>query len=127
MATRLAPDFPSPHINRGIVLRAMGQLDAALASLDRAVALDPNSANAHSNRASILTELQRPKEAIAAFDKSIALNPDQKFVYGIRLVNRVYVCDWAGLEPEIADVEARIDRGELPSPPWPLLAMIDKP
>jgi predicted O-linked N-acetylglucosamine transferase (SPINDLY family) len=127
MAIRIAPDFPSPYINRAIVLRSMGQLEAALASIDRAIALQPDNPNAHGNRGSVLTELQRPAEAVAALDKAIQLNPQQKFLHGVRLINRVYVCDWPNLAAEIADVAARIAHGELASPPWPLLAMIDNP
>ncbi|MGZ6205836.1 MAG: O-linked N-acetylglucosamine transferase, SPINDLY family protein [Candidatus Binataceae bacterium] len=127
MAIRIAPEFASPHINRGIVLRGLGQLEAALASVDRAIALQPDNGNAHGNRGSILTELQRPAEAIAAFDKALALNPNQKFLQGIRLINRVYGCDWSTLATEVADIEASIGRGEVPSPPWPLLAFMDKP
>lgn len=124
-AIRFDPFFASAHINRGMVLRDMGRHDAALASLEKAVALDPHNPNAHSNRGMVLTELQQPAAANACFDRCLQLAPDFPDVAGIRLLNKVHVCDWVNLEPEIAALLDAVKRGVQATPPWPLLALTD--
>lgn len=126
-AIRIAPDFASPYINRGIVLRAMGRREEALASLERAIALAPDNPNAHSNRGSLLTEMDKPAPAIAAFDRTLAINPDYRHARGLRLLNKVHICDWTNFESELADLAARIDRGQNASPPWALIPLLDRP
>ena len=126
-AIRLAPDFASPYINRGIVLRALGKPQEALESLDRAIRLMPDNPNAHSNRASILTELSQFVPAVAAFDRTLEINPNYRHARGLRLLNKVQMCDWTNLEADLADLAARIDRGEHASPPWALIPLLDRP
>ena len=53
------PYQPSAHNNRGVALRDLKRLDAALASYDRALTLKPDYAEAHNNRGVALQELQR--------------------------------------------------------------------
>ena len=124
-ALALNPDFVPPHINRALVLSDLRRFDAALASLDHAIALEPNNADAHGNRGSVLTEMKQYGAAVASIDRALALKPAYPFLPGIRLVNKVYVCDWAGLERDLAELSAKLDHGEPASPPWPLLALSD--
>lgn len=126
-AIRVAPEYASPYINRGIVLRALGKTEEALASLDRAIMLQPDNPNAHSNRASILTEHSQFTAAVAAFDRTLEINPNYRHARGLRLLNKVQTCDWTNLPAELADLAARIDRGEPASPPWPLILLLDRP
>ena len=126
-AIRFDPYFPSPLINRGMVLRNLGRLDAALASLEKAVALDPTNANAHGNRGMILTELQQSTAANACFDRCLQLKPDYPDVAGIRLLNKMHICDWYGFTYELADLMDKVERGVRATPPWPLLGLTDSP
>ena len=119
------PGFASPYINRSIVLRDLGQLEAALASLDRAVALQPGNPNAHGNRGTVLTELKQPAAAVASFDQALRLNSSYPFVAGIRMLNKMQTCDWSAFDRELAELLARIERGEAASPSWPLLVLTD--
>ncbi len=124
-AIRADPFFGSAHINRGMVLRDQGKLDAALAAMEKAVALDPRNPNAHSNRGMVLTEMQQAAAANACFDRCLQLDPDFPDVAGIRLLNKVYVCDWVNLEYEIAGLLDKVERGVRATPPWPLLGLTD--
>ena len=124
-AIRHDPFFASAHINRGMVLRDQGRLDAALASMEKAVALDPHNPNAHSNRGMVLTEMLQPAAANACFERCLQLAPDFPDVAGVRLLNKVHICDWVNLDNEIAALLDAVRRGVQATPPWPLLAMTD--
>ena len=56
----------------------------ALASCDRALALQPNFAEAHANRAIALHGLERFADALLSYDRALVLRPDLADV----LVNR---------------------------------------
>jgi predicted O-linked N-acetylglucosamine transferase (SPINDLY family) len=126
-AARADPSFAPPYINRATLLRNLGDLDAALANLDKAVALQPEDPTGHSNRGSLLTEMGQPTAAVASFDRTLALNPAYPYVPGLRLINKAYICDWSAIDEELAELEARIRRGEPVALPWTLLALIDSP
>lgn len=126
-AIRIAPEYTSPYINRAIVLRALGKPEDALASVDRAIVLAPDNPNAHSNRASILTELNRPAAAVASYDRTLEINPSYRHARGLRLLNKLHICDWTNIAADLTDLAARIDRGEHASPPWPLILLLDRP
>ena len=55
--------------------RALKRYEPALASLDRAIALEPGFADAHNNRANVLDQLGRHADALAAADRTLALAP----------------------------------------------------
>ncbi len=126
-AARADRSFAAPYINRAILLRDMGRIDEALANLDKAVALQPGDAAGHGNRGSLLMEMGRPAAAVASFDHALALDPTFPYAPGLRLINKAYICDWTAIDDELADLKARIQRGEPVSPPWPLLALVDSP
>ena len=66
----------SAHMNLGLALKALGQVDEALAAYARAVALRPNYAQAYNNAALALQDSGRWDDAIASFDKAIECQPD---------------------------------------------------
>ncbi|MCC7326626.1 MAG: tetratricopeptide repeat protein [Burkholderiales bacterium] len=63
------------QVYAGDALAAARRLDAAVASYDRALALDPGLAIAHFNRAQALHGLRRFKDALAGYDAVIAIAP----------------------------------------------------
>lgn len=80
----LKPDYAQAYNNRGSALQELKQLEAALASYDKAIALAPDYAQAYNYRGSALHELKRPNDAVASFDKAISLRPDYAEAYGNR-------------------------------------------
>ncbi len=124
-ATRCDQFFAPAYINRGMALRDLGRLPEALACLEKAVALDPRNANAHGNRGMMLTEMQQPAAANACFDRCLQLNPDYPDAPGMRLLNKIYICDWTNLAYDVGDLLERLDRGQRAAPPWALLAFTD--
>ena len=63
------------HYKRGNSLNASGQLEAALASYDRAVALDTGHSFAFCNRGVVLQKLRRLEAALDSYQKAVILNP----------------------------------------------------
>ncbi len=63
-------------INQGNELEDLNRLDDALASYDKALAMNPDYARAHSNRGNVLQSLKRFDEALASYDRALAIRPD---------------------------------------------------
>jgi serine/threonine-protein kinase len=61
---------------RGMIWRRQGKFDEALASLERAAALNPRSLGTLSQLASTYSHLRRYEEAEAYYDRVLALRPD---------------------------------------------------
>ena len=81
---KLQPTLARGHAQRGAALHALGRLDAALQSVDRALALDRRNAFAHSIRALCLLDIQRPQSALESCDLAIALRPDHADAHNTR-------------------------------------------
>jgi len=65
----------------GLEQANQGQLEAALASWEKALALDPQSAPAWHNRGSALGNLGRLEEALACFEEASRLNPQDALAW----------------------------------------------
>ena len=72
------------HGNLGAALHGLGQLDAALASYDRAIGLKANFAQAHLLRGNLLYELKCLDAALTSYDSAIAFNPGLAEAYSNR-------------------------------------------
>jgi len=75
-ALKINPRHAPTHNNRGLVLRELGQLDAAIAAYDKAIAIAPDYVDAYSNRGNALAELKQFSAAIASYNKAVAIRPD---------------------------------------------------
>jgi adenylate cyclase len=64
----------------GWALQARGDLEGALAEIERALAVSPNLAVAHGQRGATLIFLGRPKEGLAALERCIRLDPRDPFL-----------------------------------------------
>jgi len=102
-ATTLDPAYARAHTMLGAALDLKGDYlttpdlsERALASLDRALALQPGSADAWRYRGSALTTLGRDEEALAAFEAALARNPmDASAQSGIGRVQFILRGDFA--------------------------------
>jgi predicted O-linked N-acetylglucosamine transferase (SPINDLY family) len=63
------------HMNMALAFLDLGKFDSALASYDRAIAIDPANSDAHNNRGMVLEKLRRMDAALASYDRAIAINP----------------------------------------------------
>src|SRR6185295_3901922 len=101
--------------------------DDAIASLDRAIALDASYADAWINRGNALRAQDRDGDALVAYARAMAIDPDAAFLRGTWLHARMTVCDWDRIGEALALLAARIAAGEPASPPFPALAMFSAP
>lgn len=65
------------HAMRGSVYRRLGNLQAAAADVDQALAIDAEVAMAWTTRGDLLIDAGKPIEAIACFQRSLAIDPDR--------------------------------------------------
>jgi tetratricopeptide (TPR) repeat protein len=78
LADKLMPaDRTATLVNRGIIQAAAGNIEAALADHNEALARAPGLASAHLSRGATLMQAGRFQEARADFDRALALNIDQ--------------------------------------------------
>ena len=75
---RSSPTAVEAHNNRGNTLQRLKRNEEALASFDRALALEPRYVEAHNNRGNALQGLKRYEEALASYDRALALRPDYR-------------------------------------------------
>jgi len=64
------------HIDRGIDYAEDGDLEAAIAEFEEAIALNPESVNAHGNLGIACVQLERFEEGIAAYQEALKLDPE---------------------------------------------------
>jgi tetratricopeptide (TPR) repeat protein len=64
-----------------VILLGLQHYPEALASFDRALAIDANAAEVLNNRGVALGHLARPREALEAFDRAVACRPDYPEAY----------------------------------------------
>ena len=69
------PGDANTHCNLGSALLAKGRVSDAMASYERALAIDPRNANAHSNLGVLLMRVDRENEAITHFGAALGANP----------------------------------------------------
>src|SRR3546814_13424652 len=76
-ATTANPQDPQAHRALAMALRASGDSDAALVSIDRAIALAPEDAELHFHRAGYLVGGRPLEAAPAALSRTAELDPNQ--------------------------------------------------
>ncbi len=67
---------PRGRLNVGTGRMLAGDLEAALAEIDRAIALEPDLSEAHANRGGVLKRLGRLDDAAAAYRAALAKDPN---------------------------------------------------
>jgi predicted O-linked N-acetylglucosamine transferase (SPINDLY family) len=102
----LKADFAqlAAHFNLGNALREMGKPDQAAVCYREALRLAPNDADTHNNLGNVLREMGRLDEAIACYREALHLNPKLHHARAHLLHQRQHICDWDGLDEEIAEI-----------------------
>lgn len=77
--TRAAPGLTAAHIDLAIAYRAVGDLERAEASIQRALELNPRHPVAHNELGILYRRTGRFAEARASYEKALALHPDFHF------------------------------------------------
>ncbi|NIM00415.1 MAG: tetratricopeptide repeat protein [Acidobacteria bacterium] len=111
-AEDLATGDPRWSYLSSVTLAQLGELDEALAAVDRSLALDPSYVPAHLYRGTWLFDLGRVDEARAAFEQATRLEPDNRSAWYGRA--RVHLRRHEG-EQAVAILE-RLGLGRQPEP-----------
>ena len=70
-----SPDAEFPRKELGIALFETGRVQEAIASYDKAIAMDPSDFRVYNNRGLAFDQMGRSDLAMADFDRALALNP----------------------------------------------------
>lgn len=119
------PSYAEAYFNRAAVLQRTGQYAAAVASYDQGLAHNPRQADAHAGRGWALRELKRYDAAIASYDHALALDPCSMAHLGARRHVQMQICDWDGLEEDVAKLRAGVDGPAAAANPFFLLNLCD--
>jgi protein O-GlcNAc transferase len=124
-AIALRPDHAESHRNRGVALHHLRQFAGAVASYDAAIALSPDHAESHANRGHALRELHQHEAALASYDRAIGIAGGRTDLLAVRRHQKMQVCDWRGLEADVAGVAASIESAAVALNPFYLLPLLD--
>jgi predicted O-linked N-acetylglucosamine transferase (SPINDLY family) len=124
-ALNLKPDYAEAWHNHGDALLHLNYKADAVHSYERAIACKPDYTEAYSSRGLMLDELKQYPAAIASYDQAIAINPDFPFLGGQRLYSKMQICDWQGMEQDVAELIARIERAESAYTAFTVMAVTD--
>lgn len=80
----LRPDDPGPLVQRALCEQMAGDLEAAAASLERALAIAPDGVVARTLLGEILYHRGDPQRALAALDAALALAPEHADAHHVR-------------------------------------------
>src|SRR3546814_5774982 len=110
-ATTANPQDPQAHRALAMALRASGDSDAALVSIDRAIALAPEDAELHFHRAGYLVGGRQLEAAQAALSQTVELDPNQFGAYVMQAQLALGRGDVDDAE-RLARLAARVERSE---------------
>jgi len=79
--TMAPPETAQDWFDRGLKQAQIGELEAAIASWDAAIAIEPTMAPAWHNRGSALGNMGRLEEALLNFQEASTHNPDDAYVW----------------------------------------------
>ena len=126
-AIEVDPAYPEGYSNLGNVLREQGQLAEAETCLRQAIALKPSLREAHSNLGNVLWGMGRVEEAIASLRRAVELTPDSLEDMSLLAYLRRQICDWDGVDSDIARALDLAEHSAQAMPPFIFLTLSSSP
>jgi len=123
----LRRDQVAAWLGRGIALARLNHDDEALVSFSEALRLDPYNPLTLYNRAALLSAAKRFEEAVADLEHLVSRAPDFPLARGLLLDAKLHLCDWTGLDAQIAHITAALHRRQRVIHPFVHLAISDSP
>jgi predicted O-linked N-acetylglucosamine transferase (SPINDLY family) len=124
-ALSLRPDYVEAWLSRGYAQHELARHEDSIASYLRAIELKGDCVDAYRGLGFALHQLGRYEEAVASYDRAIALQAHSQDLVGMRRYAKMYICDWSGLEADLAVLSAGLRELQPVMPPFPLLALLD--
>jgi predicted O-linked N-acetylglucosamine transferase (SPINDLY family) len=117
-ALALDPHYAAAFFNKSKSLAELKRYDEALVACDVALALQPDLAEAWFGRGFVFAQMRRPAESAQAFARARQFSPDLPLLKGSLLHQQMLICDWNGIAPLIAEIEADLAAGKLAAEPF---------
>jgi predicted O-linked N-acetylglucosamine transferase (SPINDLY family) len=105
----------------------MERNEEAIASYDRAIALDPKHARAYYDRGTAFIGLKRINDAVASYGRALELDPDIDYLKGLYLHTKMHICDWTHFDEDCAQLQVGVSNGRTVCYPFHLLAWCANP
>jgi predicted O-linked N-acetylglucosamine transferase (SPINDLY family) len=121
----LWPDYAEAYNNRGLGLQKSMQLEAAVASYDKAIELKPDYAEAYNNLGNAFLELRQFDAAVESYERALSLKLDHDYLQGSLLHARINLCDWKELDERVAELFENIHNDAKASVSFNVLALSD--
>jgi predicted O-linked N-acetylglucosamine transferase (SPINDLY family) len=125
-ALQIKRDFAEAYNNRGAALQELKRFEEALDSYVCALQINPDYAEAYGNRGDTLLELKRFEDALDSYTRALRINPDSDWLLGTSLHAKAHLCDWSNWHSRVAELTAKITQARNITPPFPVLALIDR-
>ena len=117
------PGLAEAWLGRGYVFIELKRYDDAIAAFGKALAFKPEFAEAWLGRGHVFFNLTHYRDALAAYDKALASKPNLSSLAGDRLISKMFLCDWADLDAEAAQLLAVVRERRPSTPSLAILAI----
>ena len=121
------PAFAETWYNRGICLHALARQQDAVASFDKALAINPDHAEALIGRGHACMNLRRYADAAESYSKAYSHDPNAPFLMGYVAHARAHLCDWSDYEGTVQRVVEGARSGRPVCVPFTFLQLSDDP
>ena len=119
-------DNAAAHYNLGNAYIALGQAKNAVKHFRLSLQHQPNDADAYNNLGNALRDLGQLDEAIDCYKQALAIQPTLHHALTHLIHQKQHICDWHGLNEEIAQLRNVLKRDpNAQIAPFALLAMPD--
>jgi predicted O-linked N-acetylglucosamine transferase (SPINDLY family) len=122
-AVALKPALAEAHYDRGLLFKQQKLWSSSLASLDRAIAIKADLAEAYFARGDVRAAMKGFDAALCDHRRALEIKPDLAFAMGQYIHTRMHICDWEHMDVEVAEMTARLERGEAASSPLAVLGL----
>ena len=124
---QLRPNDAEPYHACGLTLNKQMDYAAALTYFSQALALQAGYVEAHNGYGYALNELKRYDEALLSFSQAATLQPDSDFLAGQIIQAKLQICDWQGINDQVAELGRKIADRKKAVTPFTVLACTDDP
>ena len=107
--TKDYPNEPLLYNISGVCYKAIGQLDAAVKSFEKALAIKPDYAEVHYNLGVVLKDLGQLDAAVKSYEKAIAIKPDYAEAHHNLSTHKKYIAN----DPQITQMQSLASTSDL--------------
>jgi protein O-GlcNAc transferase len=126
-ATRHEPQSATYHFWLGRALVDISYRDRALNAFEKAIELQPDHVPAYVAAASIHSLMNRSEQALSALETARSLTTGEDRYFGRRFIEKMKMCNWAGVDDALTQIVGQIEAGRLAINPLSALQYLSSP